>query len=862
MLGVYLSKNGRSSSGIICLLNGEELPVVRDQYLIYEIQGRSPTEVQMRQLVDTGGMQVSVNGVIKTAIPETPTKEDFMTMWIRQSAFHVDNFPKEDASDMPMGWSLLNGIPRSRQMDEKLGQEVPMETQSLPRSRQTDERLDQEVLMETQSLERTTEERTLVTATPMEVQQPKMWIDELIGRQIRKDFGKAGVFIGTIMSVKKPYYSIEYEDGDSEDMTLREVNRLLIPLAGSVRMATAAELDSEDEWENDKEYDVIRSESRCNFEEPKRRSNVVEKIARRVAKVIRQRTEHNPTWKTMIDDPQLRKIWMPIVNVETKEFLQCCQDTEWNRIPDGTEILQVMIDLRTKFVLETGEIDKLKARMNIMGDPKHMVRIKEEEKHLYAPTPKLETFMLMFAIAAYMGWKLSGFDVVKAFKNTPAEQRRFVTLPKELTGGVKRVFELMTVMHGLPEASRMWFEYLGRHQRGKGYIQCVADPTSWVKWEGEHCIIVTIHTDDGAVLTSSDKLELQLKTDLREFVEITEQSTLEHHLGMHLEYNDDGSITIRTPANRRKLLAAGRELVGEFEIGVRSPMSHEWDEEYQADAPQCDYDSFMHVLGLAIQETRTRLDIITSVGILSARSTVATVRDMDALMRVVAYVAGSEDIGVTFHPGTEGAQSVVQLMYWCDASCAGPQPRMGYGAKVGNDIDSRSGMVSATSFKDTHTTPMSAAESELTIDKETTKTAIWQRLLLNEWGLLKQDAPSDIFTDSMPVVDMTFDYRSNNRKTRHRMMDIDFIMQAVKRDVIRNVHIKGTRQIADGFTKPLTAIKHLQQLSGIQGESEAVERFTQAMRRQRSKRVHMIRELTLEQARRNGIENKHAHKIE
>ena len=202
------------------------------------------------------------------------------------------------------------------------------------------------------------------------------------------------------------------------------------------------------------------------------------------------------------------------------------------------------------------------------------------------------------------------------------------------------------------------------------------------------------------------------------------------------------------------------------------------------------------------------------------------------------------------------------VMYGCDASCAGPQPRMGYGAKVGNDIDSRSGMVSATSFKDTHTTPMSAAESELTIDKETTKTAIWQRLLLNEWGLLKQDAPSDIFTDSMPVVDMTFDYRSNNRKTRHRMMDIDFIMQAVKRDVIRNVHIKGTRQIADGFTKPLTAIKHLQQLSGIQGESEAVERFTQAMRRQRSKRVHMIRELTLEQARRNGIENKHAHKIE
>lgn len=822
VLAVYLTKNLRSGSGIVVQLmdKTEDMPVVRDQYLQYEIQGRKPTEEQMRELADTGGMQINIDGVMKTVIPHTPTKEDFSERWIRKSAFDVINLDMTPR-DMPMGFATLNGQVRTE------GQLQEMATTNLT-----------PVMMQGA------------------IQEPI--VDELIGRRIRKDFGEEhGVCMGDVISFDKPWYKIHYpKDDDREDMTERQVRRLLVPLVGSVCMATEAEQDEEAEDEQDRDTQSITGRNWFRPMEGQHRAlNQIESFVYQVAKAVRQRNDDNPTYARMMTDSELQDKWLPVVKMETAEFLKCCREVDWEDIPYGTEILMVMIDLRTKFDVETGEVDKLKARMNIMGDPAHMIRNPEDDKSFYAPTPKLETFMLMFAAAAHLGWHLSGFDVVKAFKNTPAEKRRYVTLPKELTGDNKKYFELLTVMHGLPEASRMWYEYLAKHLREKGYTQCVADPTSWVRWDEDECIIFTIHTDDGAVLSNSTTMEDKLKGDLKELVDITEQPTLEHHLGMHLQYNDDGSITITTPANCRKLIQAAFPDPSMIPTGVRSPMRHDWDEQHQSDAERCDYDLYMKILGLAIFETRTRVAIITEVSILSSRASVCTTRDMDAILRLVAYVAGSQNVGVTFHAGSPGSDAFVQLMYWCDASCSGPNPRMGWGSKLGGESDTKSGMVSASSFKDKHTTPLSPAEAELTIVKEVTKKAYWQRLLTSEWGLLMPDTPSDIFTDSLPVVDITFDYSPNVRKMQHRALDIDFIMQASKRNVIKTQHIPGKKQMADQFTKPVMALKHVNQLSGIQGASTAVHQFTEAMTRRKKGIVNMVLEAKLVSARRNMREN-------
>jgi deoxyribodipyrimidine photolyase len=55
-------------------------------------------------------------------------------------------------------------------------------------------------------------------------------VAEIIGRKVRRNFPGHGVFTGTVKSFKSPYYTICYEDGDKEEMTLVEMREWLVDL--------------------------------------------------------------------------------------------------------------------------------------------------------------------------------------------------------------------------------------------------------------------------------------------------------------------------------------------------------------------------------------------------------------------------------------------------------------------------------------------------------------------------------------------------------------------------------------------------------------------------------------------------------
>jgi hypothetical protein len=51
----------------------------------------------------------------------------------------------------------------------------------------------------------------------------------LIGREIKKQFKGQGIFTGRVSSYRKPYYTVKYDDEDSEDMDEVEVHKWLAP---------------------------------------------------------------------------------------------------------------------------------------------------------------------------------------------------------------------------------------------------------------------------------------------------------------------------------------------------------------------------------------------------------------------------------------------------------------------------------------------------------------------------------------------------------------------------------------------------------------------------------------------------------
>ena len=55
----------------------------------------------------------------------------------------------------------------------------------------------------------------------------RQFTSSFLSRRVVKKFGDAGVFAGKVVSYKKPFYRIVYEDGDSEEMRQTEVSRHL-----------------------------------------------------------------------------------------------------------------------------------------------------------------------------------------------------------------------------------------------------------------------------------------------------------------------------------------------------------------------------------------------------------------------------------------------------------------------------------------------------------------------------------------------------------------------------------------------------------------------------------------------------------
>ena len=53
---------------------------------------------------------------------------------------------------------------------------------------------------------------------------------EIIGRKVQRNFPGHGLFTGTVKSFKSPYYTICYEDGDKEEMSLAELREWLVDM--------------------------------------------------------------------------------------------------------------------------------------------------------------------------------------------------------------------------------------------------------------------------------------------------------------------------------------------------------------------------------------------------------------------------------------------------------------------------------------------------------------------------------------------------------------------------------------------------------------------------------------------------------
>ena len=122
-----------------------------------------------------------------------------------------------------------------------------------------------------------------------------------------------------------------------------------------------------------------------------------------------------------------------------------------NEVPKGVRILPTKMDLKTKY-LASGEIDKLKARLVVLG----MLEQQQVEEENFSPTADHKTVNLLFSLAAQHGLQIKGLDIFGAFltadmKGTGTDV--YIQLPEGLVpnaaDGKPPVWKLKRTLYGL-----------------------------------------------------------------------------------------------------------------------------------------------------------------------------------------------------------------------------------------------------------------------------------------------------------------------------------------------------------------------------------------------------------------------------
>jgi hypothetical protein len=389
-------------------------------------------------------------------------------------------------------------------------------------------------------------------------------------------------------------------------------------------------------------------------------------------------------------------------------------------------------------------------------------------------------------------------------------------LPKlwtDITSGKSIYWKLKRTLYGLSDSPKDFYDHVSNTLLGLGYIKTIADPCVFVKREGKEFTICVIHVDDFIVVATDNHRIEDLKRDLKRTYTLTEAPELESFIGMYLKHNQDGSITLSQPGYTNQMLE-------DFEVDhldiARTPMSTEFTDEANDKTRDLNYEEkmkFKKILGSLIFLLRTRPDIAYAVIRLATRSQRAKLGDLNAIIRVLRYLKGTKDLGITFHPTQKNRDTLVEIICYADAAYSvhtDGKSHSGYTYSLG---DHKTGMFFSRSIKQSRVTT-SSTEAELTSLEEAAKDIVWMRMLLEELGF-EQNNATNIFEDNKSTIILASESRVNHKRTKHFIKSVYYLVDLYKQGLIKYTYVESENQIADILTKPQQRIEQFEKLRDL-----------------------------------------------
>ena len=413
----------------------------------------------------------------------------------------------------------------------------------------------------------------------------------------------------------------------------------------------------------------------------------------------------------------------------------------------------------------------------------------------FLPVVRNESVRMVIALSASRNLLIHQMDVSTAFLNGNLKEEVYMNQPEGFKEG-NMVCKLKKSLYGLKQAPRCWNITLDQHLKEMGLIQSKADPCIYTSKEGE-LTILAVYVDDIIIATETTERLNFLKTCLADKFGVKDLGEIHSFLGIQIK-QDSKAIWIGQPGYLARVLET-------FGMTNAKPVSTPIDAgmKLQTESPVSNrpVDTLLYqsaVGSLQYLSNWTRPDITYAVNKAAQYSANPQKEHWIAIKRIMRYLIGTKDHGMSYRKGSEEG-----LSGYCDADWAGDtsdrKSTSGYVFNLaGSPISWRSQKQSCIA--------LSTAEAEYVALSLAAQETVWLRRLMEE---LNQDVtnPTIIFDDSQSATALAKNPQFH-RKTKHIDIRYHFIRDQVEKGFVTIKYCASADMLADILTKGLQRLTH------------------------------------------------------
>ena len=490
----------------------------------------------------------------------------------------------------------------------------------------------------------------------------------------------------------------------------------------------------------------------------------------------------------------------------------------------GTKLIDMVWSMRRKRCINTQEVYKWKARLNVHGgQQEHGVHYWDT----YAPVVTWQTVRLFLILSLLLGWQSRQLDFVMAYPQAPAEMPLYMRLPQgyQRRGMSRKTHALKLVrnVYGQKQAGRVWNKYMDKGMRDIGFKPSAFDPCLYYRGS----VLFLVYIDDCIVFGPDTGAIDQVVTDLRSCTQrftVDDQGEVGDFLGIQIKRQPDGSVHLSQPQlidSILKDLHLQANSNHKATPAVTSTLLHK-DTDGPDMLPEFHYRSVIGKLNFL--EKSTRPDISVSVHQCARFSESPKRSHAEAVKRIGHYLLATRDKGLLIRPNADW-----HFDCWVDADFSGNWRR------TDAHIDpmtskSRSGwIVRFAGAPITWASKMQTITAMSTTEAEYIALSTSLREVIPLMGLLQEAREHGLGIDELPprVHCTVFEDNSGalelarlpkiRPRTKHINQAYHHFREHVERGEILVEATPTQRQIADVLTKPLAEPTFVQHRKAIMG---------------------------------------------